>query len=62
MTCMQTSKGAGDHIQTLVQRGRKINLRKFHKFIEAGLEEEEFTEILEDLERVGDCYVESDMM
>ena len=62
LTCLQTSKGAGDHVQSLVQRGKKINLRKFHKFIQAGLEEEEFKEILEDLESVYDCYVESDMM
>ncbi len=59
MTLWQSSEGAGNHCKILYERGRRINLGRFHKFKEAGLEEDEFAEVIEGLARLSECYVEN---
>lgn len=60
LTSLQSSGGCGDLLNTVVARARRINLHKMHRFQEAGLEDDDFSEVLEGLEQLADCYKESD--
>ena len=62
LTCWQSSKGTGDHVNTLYERAKKINLHKMHRFGEAGLEADDYDEVLSDLANLKDCYTETDLM
>jgi len=62
LAAWQSSKGAGEHCSSLEKRAAKVNLNKFHRFMEAGLEEDDYKECLETLAELADCYTESDIM
>ena len=56
MTSWQSSKAVGEALRPLAQRMAKINLHKMHRFEEAGLEEDELREVVEDLTALYQCY------
>jgi hypothetical protein len=60
MTALRSSKGGGGSVLTALRdRGRRINLGRMQRFIEAGLENDDFHEVIEDLASLVDNY-ESD--
>jgi len=56
MTSLQSSRAAGRHVRDLLTLARKLDVRRLHKVIDAGLEADEFGEVLESLETVASCY------
>ena len=60
MTSLQSTSDAGNYIQALLQEVRKYNIRKFHRFTDAGLEVDEFQEVLESLKMFLKNYKNSD--
>ena len=59
-TAWQCSEGAGQHCRSLADRAGRVKLGKLHRFTEAGLEEDELRETVENLHQLADCYSESD--
>jgi len=57
MTSLQSSLGAGRHLSDLLTLATKLDVRRLHRAIDAGLEPDEYKEVLESLDRVGRCYV-----
>jgi len=57
LTSWQSSHGgAGTMVASLRDRGKRVNLGRMHRFVEAGLESDEFKEVLEDLATLADNY------
>lgn len=57
MTSWQSSSGgAGKHLDSLASRAKRINLNKMHEFVSAGLEQDEFADVLEKMEALRDNY------
>ena len=56
MTSLQTSKATRDHLENLYAETKTLNLHKFHPFTAAGLEEDEFKEMLESMQNMMSCY------
>ena len=52
----QSSKNSGNLVKSLVDRCRKINLSKLHRFQEAGLDQDSLQEAIEGLNALSDCY------
>ncbi|KAF2899962.1 hypothetical protein ILUMI_06229 [Ignelater luminosus] len=50
----------GDMIESLHTEANKIKVPRFHQFVNAGLESDEFSECLHKLFDLRECYVESD--
>lgn len=62
MTLWQSSKNCGQMLRQLHEQGVKMNIRKYHKFGEAGTEEDEFKESLEHLATASDSYFKTDCL
>ena len=60
MTSLQNNSCAGEMLRTLHTQTSKLTYRKFHKFIEAGLEEDEFSEKLDSLLAMAKNYDSAD--
>ncbi len=56
LTSWQSSKKSGKIARCLADRSAKVNLNKMHRFEEAGLEQDELTEVVEDLVRLAENY------
>ncbi|XP_076465690.1 protein misato homolog 1-like [Babylonia areolata] len=56
MTSLQCSTDVGDYVSSLHAEAARFNIRRHHHFLEAGLEEEEFSETLDILHSLADCY------
>ena len=56
MTSLQSSPGAGRHLNDLLTLATKLDVRRLHRAIDAGLEADEYTEVLESLQTVARCY------
>ena len=54
-----SEKGIGQALNSYYQRASKINLHKLPKFIEAGLEQDELLQNVDDLGSQADCYKKS---
>ena len=46
----------GGYVGSLQSEAARFNIRRHHHFLEAGLEEEEFTETLDNLQSLSECY------
>ena len=56
MTSLQSSRSAGRHLDDLLMLARKLDIRRLHKVIDAGLEADEYREVMESLQTVASCY------
>jgi len=56
MTSLQSSSGAGRHVTDLLMQATKLDVRRLHRAIDAGLEMDEYNEVLESLQTVARCY------
>ena len=48
---------SGSYVKTLSDAAQKVNLNRMHKFVEAGLEKDDFDEVKERLSSLYDSYV-----
>ncbi len=55
-TSWQSARSTGSLIGKTTERLERINLKKLHRFVEAGLEEDDFAEVMEDLKTLKSCY------
>ena len=46
----------GDYVGSLQAEAARFNIHRHHHFLEAGLEEEEFTDTIDYLHSLADCY------
>ena len=61
MTSLQCSTGVGGVLRQLHSAAVKMNIKKHHKFIEMGLEEDDYVDTVHNLEVLaGNYYTESD--
>ena len=56
MTLWQSSREAGNIIKILSERVAKINLSKFHRYEEAGLDQDTLMDTIEDLHKLSENY------
>lgn len=56
ISLLQSSQSAGQHLTDLLTSARKLDIRRLHRVIDAGLEADEYTEVLESLQTVARCY------
>ena len=56
MTLLQSSSGAGHHLNDLLTRAEKLDVRRLHKVTDAGFEADEYREVLESLRTVAGRY------
>lgn len=62
MTSMQSSPDTAVLLNTLYSDAKKLNIRKHTRFLEAGLEEDDYQEILQNFVSLEKCYLpRSDM-
>lgn len=57
MTSLQSSPAVKHLLKSLLTEARKLDIHKFHGYLEEGLEEDEFKEHLQDLEQLVPCYL-----
>lgn len=62
VTILQSSAETGKFVESFSSRGQKINLNRFHRFKETGLETDEFNEVMESLKNLCDCYDNKDIL
>ena len=55
MTSLQSSQAAGRHLSDLLAAG-KLDMRRLHRLLDAGLELDEYSAVLETLQTVARCY------
>ena len=58
MTSLQSTSSVGNLINNLHQHASSLDVNKFHKFTEAGLEADEFKESLDSLKSLAHNYKE----
>ncbi|XP_062578532.1 protein misato homolog 1-like isoform X1 [Saccostrea cucullata] len=56
MTSMQSSPDTAQLLNTLYKEAKKLNIRKHTRYLECGLEEDEYQEILQDVADLEKCY------
>jgi len=56
MTSLQSSQAAGRHVSDLLAAAGKLDMRRLHRLLDAGLELEEYSDVLETLQTVARCY------
>lgn len=56
MTSMQSSPDTAVLLNTLHSDAKKLNIKKHTRFLEAGLEEDDYQEILQDFVSLEKCY------
>lgn len=56
MTSLQCNPCMGDYVGSLQAEAARFNIHRHHHFLEAGLEEEEFTDTIDYLHSLADCY------
>ena len=56
MSLLQSSQNAGRHLTDLLTPARKLDVRRLHRAMDAGLEADEYAEVLESLQTVAMCY------
>lgn len=56
MSCIQSTKESGKMVGELYEEAKKINIKRFHRFLSTGLEEDEFKETLNELANLGENY------
>ncbi|XP_078313704.1 protein misato homolog 1-like isoform X2 [Crassostrea virginica] len=57
MTSMQSSPDTAQLLSTLYTEAKKLNIRKHTRYLETGLEEDEYQEILQDIADLQKCYL-----
>lgn len=57
MTSMQSSPDTSVLLNTLYSDAKKLNIRKHTRFLEAGLEEDDYQEVLQDFVSLEKCYL-----
>lgn len=62
ITCLQSTQNVKPLLDHLVEESSKLDLRKYHKFLDSGLEEDEYRESVENLKLLGQCYESSSDM
>ncbi|XP_033750191.1 protein misato homolog 1-like [Pecten maximus] len=62
MTSLQITSDTAQLLHTLHTEATKLNIRKHHRYLDAGMEEDDYVEILGDIENLRRCYEQpSDM-
>ncbi|XP_072050730.1 protein misato homolog 1-like [Amphiura filiformis] len=61
MTSLQSSPTTGHLLAELVKQSQRLDIRKFHGYVEGGLEPDEFKETMDNLQAMSECYT-TDMM
>jgi len=56
MSSLQSSQSAGRHLDNLLTSARRLDVRRLHRAVDAGLEADEYAEVLESLQTVASCY------
>lgn len=56
MTSMQSSPDCAQLLNTLYTEAKKLNIRKHTRYLESGLEEDEFQDMLQELAAQEKCY------
>lgn len=62
MTSLQSTLDIHQLLGTLHTEASKLNIRKHHRYLEAGLEEDEYVEILCNIDSLKHCYEENSDM
>ena len=63
MTSLQCSPSINQSfLQPLHEEGSKVNIKRLHHFTSAGLEQDGFTEALDDIKTLSQRYQQHDMM
>ncbi|XP_060066372.1 protein misato homolog 1-like [Ylistrum balloti] len=58
MSSLQISPDIAELLSTLHTEASKLNIRKHHRYLAAGMEEDDYMEILGDIENLRRCYEE----
>lgn len=53
---LQSTATSGNILEVLLSETAKLNIRKYHRFLESGLEQDDYVEIRENLQTVQDGY------
>ncbi|KAH3882235.1 protein misato homolog 1-like [Dreissena polymorpha] len=56
ITSLQCAPDLCDLIGQLTSSASKMNIKKHHRYLSAGLEEDDFTDVLDNLNAVANCY------
>ena len=56
MTSLQSTSSAGNLLQHLLEETDRLDIKKFHKFMDAGMEEDDFKETLNSLRTIRQIY------
>ncbi|XP_060570649.1 protein misato homolog 1-like, partial [Ruditapes philippinarum] len=56
LTSLQSTPEAGDVIRQLYESAAKMNIKKHHRYMSAGLEEDDYQETLDNLKALVTCY------
>ncbi|GAB1607555.1 protein misato homolog 1-like [Argonauta hians] len=56
ITSLQSCSQSGHMISQLYEEAKKVQLKRFHRFLSAGLEEEEFKDCLDELANLAENY------
>ena len=56
LTSLQSNPSVGGCVSSLHSEAARFNIRRHHHFLEAGLEEEEFRDSLDQLQALADSY------
>ena len=56
MTSLECSRSVQGHLDRLRDEAHKLDVRKLHRFLDAGLEADDLGESLENLKSLSQCY------
>jgi len=56
LTMLQSSARVGGHIAHLLTSASRLDVRRMHRLIDAGLEPDEYSEVMENLRTAAACY------
>ncbi len=61
LTSLQSLPTTGHLLTELVKQSQRLDIKKFHGYLEGGLEPDEFKETMDSLQALAECYA-SDVM
>ncbi|XP_077989542.1 protein misato homolog 1-like [Glandiceps talaboti] len=56
MTALQSTSCMQNLLNSLYKEGKKLNIKKFHQYLDSGLEVDDYTESLCNLQELSECY------
>lgn len=56
MTSLESSSGSQDYLKSLINQAKNIPIRRYHQFKENGMEEDTYSEALNNLSNLAETY------